>query len=64
MVEDKKTYALKITGCSDASYWYSGMIGETVPYQGMLGDDGYRSREPAGYTNVVRFEDAELVEVP
>lgn len=40
--------------------WYADKVGQLVPY---LGDwpEGYKSREPAGFINVVRHEDAELV---
>jgi hypothetical protein len=53
---------LRITGCRDALMWYANLVGQTVPYLGTW-PEGYRSREPAGYINVVRFEDAEVIDV-
>lgn len=55
--------ALLITGCTDPLMWYAGMIGQVVPFLGIWPESGYKSLEPAGYTNVVRFEDAEMIEV-
>jgi hypothetical protein len=54
--------SLRITACSDSSLWYRDLVGQSVPYCGRW-PEGYASREPAGFSNVVRFEDAELVEV-
>lgn len=56
------TKALLITGCSDPLMWYAQKVGETVPLLGIWPESGYKSLEPAGYTNVVRFEDAEVIE--
>ena len=41
--------------------WYSDLVGTLVPYLGDVGSE-YKSREPAGYTNFVQYEDAEIVE--
>lgn len=51
---------LKITGCKDSSMWYAGLVGQRVP---LLREhsDVYLSREPAGYTNIVRKADAKVV---
>ncbi len=51
---------LRITGCTDRSMWYAGMVGEVVD---LLGEDRreYLSREPAGYVNIVKKSDAEVV---
>lgn len=51
---------LKITGCSDGHMWYAGLVGQVVP---LLREehDVYLSREPAGYTNIVRKPDAKPV---
>ena len=51
---------LKITGCKDSSMWYAGLVGQRVP---LLREesDVYLSREPAGYTNIVRKTDAKVV---
>lgn len=50
---------LHIHRCSDPHMWYAGLVGQTVPYLGTW-SDGYKSREPAGCINIVRFEDANL----
>lgn len=52
---------LRITGCSDRSMWYAGLIGKLVPF---IGEDReeYLSREPAGYVNIVKKADAKVVE--
>lgn len=52
---------LKITGCSDGHMWYAGKVGQLVPLL-RIEHDCYMSREPAGYSNIVRLEDAEIVE--
>lgn len=51
---------LKIIGCSDGHMWYAGLVGQLVP---LLREehDIYLSREPAGYSNVVRKGDARPV---
>lgn len=53
---------LLIIDCSDPYMWYAGMIGKRVPF---LYEDSnhYWSREPAGYSNIVRKKDAEIIEV-
>lgn len=53
---------LRITQCLDQMMWYADLVGETVPYLGAF-TDCYKSREPAGYVNIVHFDDAEIVEV-
>lgn len=53
---------LKITRCTDPMLWYAGKVGELVPYHGTWAE-AYRSQEPAGYSNIVHFNDAELVDV-
>ena len=52
---------LLIKKCSDTMMWYRDKVGQTVPYEGEW-PEGYKSREDAGYLNIVRFEDAEVVE--
>lgn len=53
---------LLITGCTDSSMWYSRMIGKEVPYLGEWKVDGcFKSREPAGYINIVWFKDARVI---
>ena len=55
---------LRIIKCSDGMMWYADMVGQTVPYLGGWSDspDVYASREPAGYVNIVKKIDAEIVE--
>lgn len=48
---------LLIKKCSDPQYWYAGLVGQQVPFVGEE-FDVYVSREPAGYTNFVRRDDA------
>ncbi len=52
--------AIKIIKCSDSMLWYRDLVGQKVPMIKEV-DEGYLSREPAGYTNIVRREDAEVV---
>jgi hypothetical protein len=54
--------ALKIIKCSDPLMWYQSKVGETVQLVREY-VDCYMSREPAGYLNVVRLQDAEVVEI-
>lgn len=51
---------LLITQCRDSMRWYSGMIGQTVPYLGDMGDE-YKSREPSGYINFVQYQDSTII---
>lgn len=51
---------LLIKKCSDSMLWYRDLVGQTVPMIKEV-DEGYLSREPAGYTNIVRREDAEVL---
>lgn len=59
-----KDQMLRITGCSNSSYWYAGKIGAVVP---ILATDSvageYITREPSGCVNIVKYADAELVDV-
>jgi len=53
---------LLITGCTDPMLWYSRMVGEEVPYLGKWeADKCFKSREPAGYVNIVHFKDARVI---
>ena len=54
--------ALKIVRCSDTLMWYRDKVGETVQLVREY-DDCYMSREPAGYLNIIRLDDAEIVEI-
>jgi hypothetical protein len=47
-----------ITQCPDKSMWYSQMVGLQVLIEKVTAD-GLWSREPAGYINIIKFEDAE-----
>jgi hypothetical protein len=49
-----------ITRCSDRHLWYNDLVGEYVPLLREY-DDCYMSREPAGFANIVRKEDGQLV---
>jgi hypothetical protein len=53
---------LLIKKCDDPLMWYSDLIGQHVEYCGMW-TEGYKSREPAGYLNIVKFEDAEFIAI-
>lgn len=52
---------LLIKRCPDSQMWYRDKVGQTVPYEGKW-PEGYKSREDAGYLNIVKFDDAEVVE--
>ena len=54
---------LRITACSDPLLWYADQIGQLVPYEGDDGQYGFRSREPSGYVNFVKREDAQPTKV-
>jgi hypothetical protein len=54
--------ALLITQCSDSLMWYRNLVGSTVPFLRQY-DDCYMSREPAGYTNIIKLCDAKIVEL-
>ena len=53
---------LLIKQCQDSMMWYADKIGQTVPFEGRW-PDGYKSREESGCVNIVRYADAEVVEV-
>jgi len=55
-------YKLKIIKCDDPQMWYADKIGKTVPYLETY-EDEYLSLEPAGYKNIVKKGDAELIRV-
>jgi hypothetical protein len=55
--------AIKINSVRDGMYWYRGYEGKLVPYH-RTAKECYLSREPAGYVNIVEFEDGEIIEVP
>jgi len=57
--------ALKIISCSDRMMWYRNKVGEvvTLAKPEHADPDIYWSREPAGYLNIVKKRDAEVIEV-
>lgn len=60
--ETYKRYRLLITGCSDGLLWYAGKIGQEVPYLGTWPNEGcHKSREDAGYINIVKMQDARVI---
>lgn len=48
---------LRITQCPDPNMWYAKYVGCYVPWLGTW-TDGYKSREPAGFVNIVKIDDA------
>lgn len=54
---------IRITDCSDHKLWYANLVGKYVPFvRHLLADNCFMSREQEGYSNIVRVQDAELVE--
>ncbi len=53
---------LKIIKCSDPLFWYCKLVGQILPLVREY-DDCYMSREPDGFANIVRKEDAEVIHV-
>jgi hypothetical protein len=53
---------LQIKECEDPHMWYADKVGEFVPYV-RTHNDCYMSREPAGYLNIVKLQEAEIVEL-
>lgn len=51
---------LKIIKCSNRMYWYRDSIGKLFPFV-REENDYYISREPTGYINIIKKEDAEKV---
>lgn len=58
MTNQKK---LLITKCTDKLMWYADKVGQTVPYLGE-GHEHYASRDSAGWGNVVKMNDAIVVD--
>lgn len=52
---------IRIIKCSDRLLWYNNLVGQIVPFLREY-DDCFMSREPAGYANIVRKEDALIIE--
>lgn len=55
--------ALLITNVSDSLLWYSELLGCIVPLVKSEYNGEYLSREPAGYTNIVKVCDAVKVTI-
>ena len=55
-------YAIRIAKCSDPQMWYADKIGQLVAYISET-EDEYISREDAGYLNIVKKSDAELLKI-
>lgn len=53
--------ALRIVACADRSWWYRELVGKVVPLLQVI-PEGYLSRELAGYSNVVKRQEAEIIE--
>jgi hypothetical protein len=54
---------LRIKTCSDPHRWYAGLVGKNVPALGYDPLSGWKSKEPAGYTNYILSQDAERIAV-
>lgn len=55
-------HRLLIVACSDPMLWYAKLVGKEVPYLGSWPAEGcHKSREPAGFINIVRMTDARIV---
>ena len=53
---------LKVIKCNDGLRWYSGLVGELIPFKGDVGDE-YRSVDSGGFANFVQYDDAEIITV-
>ena len=49
---------LRIKACSDPQRWYADLVGKKVPALGYDPISGWKSKEPAGYTNFILQQDA------
>lgn len=54
--------AIKIKRCSDPMFWYRDLVGALVPFL-REDTDFFISREPAGYSNIVRKTDCVVMDV-
>lgn len=52
---------LLIEKCDDPMMWYANLVGKKVDYLGTWPSEGHKSREPAGYINIVKLGDARIV---
>jgi len=53
-----KDFRIKIQRCSDPHMWYADKVGQWIRVE-RWDVDGIWAREPAGYINIIRFEDVE-----
>lgn len=59
-----KDRMLLILQCPDPMMWYANKVGQQVPYlRTYPGEQVHISREPDGYTNIVKMADAIIVKV-
>jgi hypothetical protein len=63
MIPHKMIPMLRIKSCSDPRRWYADRVGLLVPDLGFDPVSGWRSKEPAGYTNFVLGQDANRIKV-
>lgn len=47
-----------IQRCSDPHMWYADRVGQEIRIE-RVDHDGLWAREPAGYINIIKFEDVE-----
>ena len=53
---------IKIVRCTDPMLWYADKVGELVPFLGTW-PEAFKSKEDAGYVNIVKFEDGVVVDI-
>jgi len=56
-----KIIGIRIKSCSDSLFWYRNKVGTIVPYVYDTREGEWMSREDAGYLNIVKYKDGELV---
>lgn len=53
-----KKWMIRVEKCPDPLLWYAKHIGESFPFIREIPDEKvYMTREPAGYLNIIHFED-------
>lgn len=62
-MDARVTHLLRIKQCSDPLMWYADKVGQSFPYLGTYPEGDHKTREPAGYVNIVRPEDADIIPV-
>jgi hypothetical protein len=63
MSPHKTIEMLRIKSCSDPKRWYAKLVGQKVPLLGFDPISGWKSKEPAGYTNFILQQDADRIAV-